>query len=72
MNNVVQRYISYDENGEITLAIPTALFGGYDRERTCEMVKKLSDYYRERIIQLMDALAEKEQENDRLRKRQSG
>lgn len=72
MNNTVQRYISYDENGEIKLGIPTTLFGGYDREQTCEMVKKLSDYYRARIIQLMDALAEKEQENDQLRQKNIG
>lgn len=69
MNDTVQHYISYDKNGEIKLAIPTILFGGYDREQTCEMVKELSDYYKVRIMQLMDALAEKERENDQLRQK---
>ncbi len=69
MNDTVLRYISYDRNGKMTLAIPTMLFGGYDRERTCEMVRELSDYYKVRIMQLMDALAEKERENEELRKK---
>lgn len=67
MENAVRRYISYDEDGEIKLSIPTTLFGGYDREETCEMVRRLSEYYKERIMHLMDDLAEKEKENDRLR-----
>ncbi|MDO5784093.1 MAG: hypothetical protein Q4P20_03400 [Eubacteriales bacterium] len=69
MDDTVQRYISYDKNGEIKLSIPTILFGGYDREQTCEMVRELSDYYKVRIMQLMDALAEKERENDQLRQK---
>ena len=68
MTDTVQRYISYNENGEMTLSIPTMLFGGYDREQTREMVRELSDYYKARIMQLMDALAEQERENDQLRR----
>ncbi|MCD8356815.1 MAG: hypothetical protein LUE11_09625 [Clostridia bacterium] len=68
MENTVQKYISYDEDGSMKLSIPTTLFGGYDREQTCEMVRKLSDYYKNRIMHLMDDLAEKEHENDMLRR----
>lgn len=51
------------------LSIPTTLFGGYDRAQTCEMIEKVSDYYKQRIMKLMDDLAEQQAENDRLRAR---
>lgn len=65
--DTVQQYISYDEDGSMKLAIPTTLFGGYDRAETCAMVKELSAYYTTRIMRLMDSLAEQERENARLR-----
>lgn len=69
MVNTVQEYISYDEDGSMKLSIPTTLFGGYDREETCKMVQRLSEYYKDRIMHLLDDLAEKERENERLRRR---
>lgn len=69
MVNTVQKYISYDEDGSMKLSIPTTLFGGYDREETCNMVQSLSDYYKTRIMHLLDDLAEKERENEWLRRR---
>ncbi|MDO4173986.1 MAG: hypothetical protein Q4D42_04410 [Eubacteriales bacterium] len=67
MEETIRNYISYDEDGSMKLAIPTTLFGGYDREQTCELVQKISDYYKNRIMRLMDDLVEKENENARLR-----
>lgn len=69
MVNTVQEYISYDEDGSMKLSIPTTLFGGYDRAETCKMVQRLSEYYKDRIMHLLDDLAEKERENERLRRR---
>ena len=69
MEHTVQKYISYDEDGSMKLSIPTTVFGGYDREETCKMVQSLSDYYRNRIMRLLDDLAAKERENERLRRR---
>lgn len=61
-------YISYDEDGSVKLSIPTTVFGGYDRQATCKMVQNLSDYYKNRIMHLLDDLAAKEQENEQLRR----
>ena len=69
MESTVQKYISYDEDGSMKLSIPTTVFGGYDREETCKMVQSLSDYYKNRIMRLLDDLAAKERENERLRRR---
>ena len=69
MEHTVQKYISYDEDGSMKLSIPTTVFGGYDREETCKMVQSLSDYYKNRIMRLLDDLAEKERENEQLRRR---
>ncbi len=69
MESTVQKYISYDEDGSMKLSIPTTVFGGYDREETCKMVQSLSDYYKKRIMRLLDDLAEKERENEQLRRR---
>lgn len=69
MEHTVQKYISYDEDGSMKLSIPTTVFGGYDREETCKMVQSLSDYYKNRIMRLLDDLAAKERENERLRSR---
>ena len=69
MEHTVQKYISYDEDGSMKLSIPTTVFGGYDREETCKMVQSLSAYYKNRIMRLLDALAAKERENERLRRR---
>ncbi|MDD6611988.1 MAG: hypothetical protein PUE91_07270 [Clostridiales bacterium] len=69
MESTIQKYISYDEDGSMKLSIPTTVFGGYDREETCKMVQSLSDYYKNRIMRLMDDLAEKERENEQLRRR---
>ncbi|MDY4443324.1 MAG: hypothetical protein SPE35_04140 [Butyricicoccus sp.] len=69
MEHTVQKYISYDEDGSMKLSIPTTVFGGYDREETCKMVQSLSDYYKNRIMRLLDDLAAKERENERLRRR---
>lgn len=68
MEDTVRRYISYDEDGEIKLALKTTLIGGYDRDETCEMVRNLSEYYKERIMSLMDAVAEKDEEIHLLRR----
>ena len=69
MEHTVQKYISYDEDGSMKLSIPTTVFGGYDLEETCKMVQSLSDYYKNRIMRLLDDLAEKERENEQLRRR---
>ena len=69
MEHTVQKYISYDEDGSMKLSIPTTVFGGYDREETCKMVQSLSDYDKNRIMRLLDDLAAKERENERLRRR---
>ena len=69
MEHTVQKYISYDEDGSMKLSIPTTVFGGSDREETCKMVQSLSDYYKNRIMRLLDDLAAKERENERLRRR---
>ena len=69
MEHTVQKYISYDEDGSMKLSIPTTVFGGYEREETCKMVQSLSDYYKNRIMRLLDDLAEKERENEQLRRR---
>ena len=69
MEHTVQKYIPYDEDGSMKLSIPTTVFGGYDREETCKMVQSLSDYYKNRIMRLLDDLAAKERENERLRRR---
>lgn len=69
MESTIQKYISYDEDGSMKLSIPTTVFGGYDREETCKMVQSLSDYYKNRIMRLLDDLAEKERENEQLRRR---
>ena len=69
MEHTVQKYISYDEDGSMKLSIPTTVFGGYDREETCKMVQSLSHYYKNRIMRLLDDLAAKERENERLRRR---
>ena len=69
MEHTVQKYISYDEDGSMKLSIPTTVFGGYDREETCKIVQSLSDYYKNRIMRLLDDLAAKERENERLRRR---
>ena len=63
MEHTVQKYISYDEDGSMKLSIPTTVFGGYDREETCKMVQSLSDYYKNRIMRLLEDLAAKEREN---------
>ena len=69
MEHTVEEYISYEEDGSMKLSIPTTVFGGYDREETCKMVQSLSDYYKNRIMRLLDDLAAKERENERLRRR---
>lgn len=69
MHNPIETYVSYDEDGSMKLSIPTTLFGGYDRAQTCKMIEKVSDYYKQRIMKLMDDLAEQQAENDRLRAR---
>ena len=69
MEHTVQKYMSYDEDGSMKLSSPTTVFGGYDREETCKMVQSLSDYYKNRIMRLLDDLAAKERENERLRRR---
>ena len=67
MENTLDRYICYGDDGEMKLTRPTTLFGGYDRDETCKMVRRMSDYYRGRIMHLMDQLSEKDKENERLR-----
>lgn len=66
-NDAVRHYISYDEDGTIKLAVRTTLFGGYDREETCQMVRHLSEHYKKRINCLMNAVAENDREICRLR-----
>lgn len=67
--DTVRRYVAYDEDGTMKLSVKTTLFGGYDREETSEMVYRLSDYYRNRIMKLMDTVAERDREIHRLQHR---
>lgn len=60
MRDMVSRYIGYGANGELQLSVPTTLLGGYDRAATCKMVRELSDYYKQHIMQLMDVIAQQD------------
>lgn len=68
MENTLAQYICYNDDGEMKLNLPTTLLGGYDREATCKMVRQMSEYYRNKIMHLMDELSERDRENECLRR----